>query len=324
MTARKVLIIKPGYCETLDPETSGIVSLGDVLRTTVLLHLFKDPERYHVTWVTDPQAWPLLRGNPCIQRIIKINAFTPFQPIRDAFDVVINLEKDPGICSLADAIPAGQRFGFRFDAGEGDVVGHGGSEDVFFLAKDPELKRRSGRNWSQLLFEIVDQQWNGENYILGHYPSATPINDVGINYRIGSKYPLKCWPMECWHELARRFEGTGLSVSHQPEKDNVEEIERYIDWIGSCRLLVTNDSLGLHIAHALEKPVVALFGPTFPSDIPDIGKQVKIHSSGAENCSPCQAKHCAKGYPCMPDIPVDTVFDASRDLYEKYVGNPPR
>ena len=61
----KVLIIKPGYSETLDPENSGIVSLGDIVRTTPILHLFPR-EAYHVTWLVDTAGAPLLRGNDMI------------------------------------------------------------------------------------------------------------------------------------------------------------------------------------------------------------------------------------------------------------------
>jgi hypothetical protein len=53
---KKVLIIKLGYSETLDSALSLTTSLGDVLRTTVILHFFKD---WHITWLVDEKALPL-------------------------------------------------------------------------------------------------------------------------------------------------------------------------------------------------------------------------------------------------------------------------
>ena len=53
----KVLIIKLGYSETMDREISITSSLGDVLRTTVILNYLKSDE---VTWVVDEKAFPLL------------------------------------------------------------------------------------------------------------------------------------------------------------------------------------------------------------------------------------------------------------------------
>jgi len=38
----KILIIKLGYSETLDPEIGRVPSLGDVLRTTPILHALRE------------------------------------------------------------------------------------------------------------------------------------------------------------------------------------------------------------------------------------------------------------------------------------------
>ncbi|HCJ65939.1 MAG TPA: glycosyl transferase, partial [Elusimicrobia bacterium] len=63
----KVLIIKLGYSETLDKEISVTSSLGDVLRTTIILNYFKNDV---VTWLVDEKAYPLLEGNPYVKRIL--------------------------------------------------------------------------------------------------------------------------------------------------------------------------------------------------------------------------------------------------------------
>ena len=63
----KVLIIKTGYSETLDQNISFKSSLGDVLRTTVILHLLKEN---HITWLVDKHAFKLLYGNPYIDKIL--------------------------------------------------------------------------------------------------------------------------------------------------------------------------------------------------------------------------------------------------------------
>ncbi len=99
----KVLIIKLGYSETLDPEIGDVSSLGDVLRSTVILHQFKND---HVTWLVDEKAYPLLEGNGYINRILIFNLISVLQLLSERYDTVINLEKSPGICSLADSINA--------------------------------------------------------------------------------------------------------------------------------------------------------------------------------------------------------------------------
>src|SRR5512145_2420575 len=129
----KVLIIKLGYSETIDPEISRTSSLGDVLRTTVILYPFKDD---HVTWLVDAAAYPLLEGNPFINRILIFDLASVLQLQKERFDTVINLEKVPGVCALADSVSAWRRYGFRFDEQRGEAEAYDGCEKVFSLCKD--------------------------------------------------------------------------------------------------------------------------------------------------------------------------------------------
>lgn len=64
---KKVLIIKLGYSETLDRSLSSTTSLRDVLRSTVILHFFKDSR---VSWLVDKKASLLLENNKYIHRIL--------------------------------------------------------------------------------------------------------------------------------------------------------------------------------------------------------------------------------------------------------------
>ena len=91
---RKVLIVKLGITETIDSEISlDSISLGDIFRTTAVLHLFKDDQ---VTWLTSEEGPPLLEDNPYIDRILVYNLTSVLQLQSEHFDVLINLEKVPG------------------------------------------------------------------------------------------------------------------------------------------------------------------------------------------------------------------------------------
>ena len=105
---------------------------------------------------------------------------------------------------------------------------------------------------------MVGAQWKMEEYVIGYKPTSKEKNDIGFNYLVGNKWPLKGWPMEYWKKLEKQI-GPKYSVSWQRGRDNMEE---YFEWIKSCRVLVTNDSFGMHIAIALKKKFVAIFGPT--------------------------------------------------------------
>jgi heptosyltransferase-2 len=311
-TRKRVLILKPGYGETLDPDSSGIISLGDILRTTVVLHLFP-PTEYEVTWVVDRAGVPLLHKNSYIDRLLVINPFTPHLLLSEWFDIVINFEKEPGICAVADRVPAWRRYGFRLDPITHQAKSYDHSDEALSFTTDPAAKRRKGKSWSAVLYEMLGAHYQGQPQILGYTPNSKICHDVGLNHMIGKKFPLKRWPEEHWLTLHDQLSADGLNVSWQQGSN---DIENYIDWINSCRLLISNDSLGLHIALALGKPVVALFGPTVAEEVdgPDL---IRLTPPLDWDCIPCLEAHCPHAHPCMQHISVSHVESAVRKLLNK-------
>jgi len=310
----KILIIKLGYSETLDPEIARFPSLGDVMRTTVILHCFKGDD-YHVTWLTDEIAYPLLKGNPYIHRILYFNPTTILQLQAERFDKVVNLEKVPGICALTDSINAWSKFGFRFDPETGEARSYEWSHDAFKIYTEIESKRRANRVWQAVLFEMLGQKWTGETYVLGYKPKSSIIHQVGLNYLVGVKWPNKVWPKEKWDDLHRKLIEKGYSVSLQQGQNDIEE---YMEWITSCEVLVTHDSLGLHIAIALQKKIVALFGPTSARETGLYGLGSAIVPQGEYDCLPCLMPECQKEESCMNTITVDRVY---REIVKVLNGN---
>lgn len=300
---KQVLIVKTGYSETLDQYTTGAVSLGDVLRTTVILHLFP-PETHAVTWLTDLKSLPLLKDNPYIERLLTVNPFTPYQLMAEWFDIVVNFEKEPGICVVADKIPAWRRYGFRFDPGTRTAQAYDHADNAIVMSHDPGFKRAQTKSWSAMLYEMIGAKHQGEGYILGYRPQTQVCCDVGLNHQVGVRYPLKRWPDERWQELHDVLTRQGNTVSWQQGE---HDIETYIDWINTCRVLVTNDSLGLHLALALGKKVVALFGPTLSSEIDDAPNIVKLLPQQACECD-FSADACPRPQACIASIPPATVL----------------
>ncbi|MBI5886731.1 MAG: glycosyltransferase family 9 protein [Deltaproteobacteria bacterium] len=298
----KVLIIKLGYSETLVNEISRVTSLGDVLRSTVLLNHFKDA---HVTWLVDEKAISLLKGNPRIARILPYDLTTVLQLKAERFDTIINLEKVAGICALADSLIGWRRYGFRFDTESDETNAYDGSPQVLDICMNQQDKVSHGRYWEDVLFEMVGGEWRGERPIIGYKPTSKVQFDIGFNHHVGEKWPIKAWPPEYWHELAK-LAGDKYTISWQ---QGLKSLEDYIDWINSCRLLVTNDSLGLHIAHALDKKIVSFFGPTLASEV-YVKDGVKLLPDGDYDCLPCLSTVCRKQTPCMYAIRPQAVFNA--------------
>jgi heptosyltransferase-2 len=299
----KILIIKLGYSETLVPQIRPECSLGDVLRTTAVLHLFKND---HVTWLTDEAALPLLQDNPYIDRLLSFNLLSVLQLEGERFDKVINLEKVPGVCALVNRINAWSHYGFRFDEETGRAEAYERAHEALAVATREEVKKLNDKPWIDVLFNVLGAKWKGESYVLGRKPATQVQYDLGFNTHVGDLLPLKAWPAEHWRELEKLAEGK-YTVTHQQHLNN---LEGYMDWINTCRLLITNDSLGLYLGVALGKKVLGLFGPTPISD-QSAHERLKMLRARAD-CEhmPCCKPVCALDDPCMNRILPQMVLDA--------------
>ena len=302
--ATKILVIKLGYSETLDPEIGRFPSLGDVLRTTPILWALKEkyPES-HITWLVTENAEPLLAGNPLIDRLLVWDSFVPFQLMKEKFDVVINLEKIPGVCAVTDMIDAWVKYGFRLDAANGTYQGYERGLNFISYIKEKKIDKSKGY-WQQVLIEMLDVQWKGQPYILGYRGKSREVYDVGFNFEVGAKWPIKGMPMERWETLEASLVEAGANVSWQQGQKNLFE---YMDWINSCKVLVSNDSLGMHLAFAFGKRVIGLFGPTDHKEVFLYAGGKLILSSQECPIRPCGANKCRTGLNCMRSINLDEV-----------------
>ena len=88
-----------------------------------------------------------------------------------------------------------------------------------------------------------------------------------------------------------------------------------IDIMAACNLAVSNDSGLMHVAAALNLPVVALYGSTSPEFTPPLAPMAKILTTPIE-CRPCFDRECRFGHKrCMTDIEPARVLTAILDLY---------
>jgi len=309
----KILIIKLGYSETLDPEIGKVPSLGDVLRTTPILWAVK--EKYpdsHVTWLVTSNAEPLLVGNHLIDRILVWDEFVPFQLMREKFDILINLEKIAGVCALSDMIDSWTKYGFRFESVSG--LYHGYEKGLAFIGYIENKRSESNTKcWQQVLIEMMGLEWKGQPYIIGYQPKTEEQYDIGLNHEVGYKWPVKGMPVQNWQDLERLLIANGITVSWQEGKNDLYE---YMDWVNSCRILISSDSLGLHLAHALKKKSIGLFGPTNRNEVYAYPGSRLLVSPSPCTLLPCLATRCGSKMNCMSQMDLKQIEDTVLELLQ--------
>ncbi|WP_070885135.1 lipopolysaccharide heptosyltransferase II [Pseudomonas argentinensis] len=87
-----------------------------------------------------------------------------------------------------------------------------------------------------------------------------------------------------------------------------------IDLLSCAASVVSNDSGLMHVAAALNRPLVAVYGSTSPQFTPPLADQVEIIRLGIE-CSPCFERTCRFGhYNCLVQLQPGVAVDALQRL----------
>ncbi|UJB31097.1 lipopolysaccharide heptosyltransferase II [Chromobacterium sp. Beijing] len=151
----------------------------------------------------------------------------------------------------------------------------------------------------------------------------------------GAEYgPAKRWPARHFAELARRFDAAGYAVwlfgsgKDREVGDDISRLsgglavnlcgatglEEAIDLIGLTQLAVCNDSGLMHVAAALDKPLVALYGSSSPDFTPPLSTRAAIVSLNLD-CSPCFERTCPYGHTdCLEKMEPERVWQAALPL----------
>ncbi|MBF0109591.1 MAG: lipopolysaccharide heptosyltransferase II [Magnetococcales bacterium] len=88
-----------------------------------------------------------------------------------------------------------------------------------------------------------------------------------------------------------------------------------VDLLSFVQAVVTNDSGLMHIAAALNRPLVAIFGSSDPHHTPPLSPQAHI-LTGNHPCAPCFKRHCPleEPAPCLEEITPQMVIDSLKTI----------
>ena len=318
---------------------------GDVARTTPILRpLRKKYDPCHITWLTHPNAGEMLRGNSLIDVLVPYCA-EALEPLRvQRFDLVLSLDKTVRAAAVAAWADAPEKLGFGLSEFGTVYPINPESEYAFQLGLDDDLKfKRNKKTYQEIIFECVKLRYNQEEYaieigeaerayakkLLARLGIAAGDAVVGLNLGGGSAFAHKMWDAESALKFLRKLQNEirckVLLLGAESERDAMDEIMRaelgnvrttgtensirqFQALLGQCSVVVTGDSLGMHLAIAGKRPVVALFGSTCAQEIELYGRGEVIVSPLA--CVPCYRAECDSDPNCMQAIEPEPVIAA--------------
>jgi heptosyltransferase-2 len=150
----------------------------------------------------------------------------------------------------------------------------------------------------------------------------------------GAEYgPAKQWPTAHYAEVGRQFAEQGWdlwlfgSEKDQPVCEAIAAsckavtnlagrttLAQAVDLMSLADAVVSNDSGLMHVAAALDRPLVALYGSSDPGFTPPLNQRHRIVSLGLD-CSPCFKRECPLGTTaCLVDMSVAQVTDALQEV----------
>ena len=337
----KILILKPS-------------SLGDVIHALPVLRLLKSHlPQSRIYWWLDSNLKSLLENDPDLAGVIPFERnrwaaprrwpemFAILQDLRaKQFDWAIDLQGLARSGIVAWLANAGLTIGLD-NAREGSREGARAFYDVTppppaanthavdrYLAVLPLLKVPVHGNFQWLpkrpdVAAQIEQKWN---------PGAGPW----IVLLPGARWDNKRWPVEHFVELARRMRGMGAiqtvilgSGDDRALGQAIAEANpgrclnlagqtslwEMVEWVRRGRLVISNDTGPMHVAAALGRPLIALFGPTNPRHTGPYGKLNSVLQLNSLPCVPCMKQRCHYAEPmaCLNRMTAASVYARVRE-----------
>ncbi|MEI6971034.1 MAG: lipopolysaccharide heptosyltransferase II [bacterium] len=319
-------------------------SLGDLFHVLPAVRLLKSQLNASVDWVTQTEYAPLVECFPDVRRVIpfprrrKQGSRLKFlrELWRFRYDYIIDFQglmKSALITRLARGT---RRIGPSF---------HREWSSLFYTTvTGPKNKDR----------HAVDENIDVVRHLgleLGapEFPLAFP--DVSIDTpapRVAivpvTRWKNKCWPWESFVAAGRQLRSrTGASLYIVGSAEDQDVCRRISEEIGGpvvnlagrtsivemgsllakMDIVLCNDSGPMHVAAALNVPLVAVFGPTDPRRTGPYG-QLHHVLMGRNSCQPCMDDNCKLGVVvCMREVTPAAVVDLAARILELGSGSAP-
>jgi ADP-heptose:LPS heptosyltransferase/glycosyltransferase involved in cell wall biosynthesis len=316
----KILIIKTGALGDVVRCTFIAQALKDKYKR----------EKLEIYWLTSQLAKPMFNNNSYVAEVLVENkqSFSKLKKIN--FDLVINLEESKELSALVSELNTKKIQGFymknkKIIASETakewfdmSAVGPSPKNDI--------LKIKNKKTHRQLMSEIIEvkdykkyapfirltqnQRTIANDFLRRHNLSRSDLiigfNPSGGSGRWNKNLPIKkaSWLIE---KLYKKYNATIILLGGPNEIERNKEIIKitkapiisagcgndlteFPAIISVCSLVITTNSLALHLSLALKRKTIVMIGPTSPTEIGmyGLGKKVIANSK----CVGCYKKSC--------------------------------
>jgi heptosyltransferase-2 len=260
------------------------------------------------------------------------------------FDFAFVIDKSLKAVGVLKRTTADQVYGFKADARNGAIIpATAAADELWSLGLDNHKKFFVNKKAeTQLMIEALELgDFRRDDYWLPLTQNEESVRDqrraywladkkgiIGLNTGCSAVIPYKKLTVEMHRQLIAQIQtelpeyqivllggpedternqriSFGLDVINSDSESGLRD---GLVSVAACDIVVTGDSLGMHMAISQQKQVVAWFGPTCEQEIDLYGRGYKILSQSA--CSPCWKRTCEKSIMCYDQVSLKELMDA--------------
>jgi heptosyltransferase-2 len=274
-------------CTYYDPIDKNILliklgAIGDVIRTTPLLHRLKEVYPHgRIWWLTlTPEMLPEsvdVRMKFSLENVVALRSVK--------FDLLVNLDKDREACALALQISSEVKKGFILKDGK-CAPADKDAEAKYLTGVFDDLNKANTKSYPQEIFELCGFTFHGEKYELPferwqdkQWKLGKKKKVIGFNTGCGGRWTSRLWPEKYWISAAKSLKKAGYEVlllgGEQEHRKNTRlakasgakyfghyPLNKFINLVDQCDLVVTAVTMAMHITIGLGKRIV-LFNNIF-------------------------------------------------------------
>ena len=275
---------------------------GDVVRTTVLLHILKG----RVFWITAGYNIPLFPDDYPELVLIPVEDI-PGYIFSTNFDLLLNLEEDADLAQKLMPITTRQIVGTFWSEGKLNYTADSAEWfDMSLVSRLPpmeadDLKKRNKFSYQEIIYRMLGANFSGQKYLIYRNNNLLQQQFIGIEAGVGS-----AWPNKSWHGYERLKEILASQNRRVKVFEKRPKLRQYLDDINECSLIICGDTLAMHVALAYDIACIAIFNCTSSNEIYDYGILKKIESPLLFDAFYKQSFDTA----VFHSIPVTEVFNA--------------
>ncbi len=328
-------------------------ALGDVIRCTPLAEgIKKKYPDCQLIWLTQTESMFFLKNNKLIDKIIPYNDENVRILQCQKFDMIINLDKDIKATSMMTLFNSDDKRGYGLSSDGFPIPLNVETEYHYEICLDNwGSKLKNKKTYIEMMFECSKLKYKNEKPVV--YFDEKKVenfkekffkeNNIKVNNKLiilntgcGPVYPHKKWTYEGYKDLIGyllKDDNLKIILTGSTSEENRNEllyneykslnlinttskysIEEFCYLVGISDLVVTGDTMALHLGISLDKKIVTFFGstPHQETDLFGLGKKFVREEL---DCLSCHDQfECPFDGKCMQLISSDEVFQSVKKL----------